>query len=573
VSCRHALSFATICFAVIAGPGGCSRPQADRIERLALLPFENLTPDARLDWISQAVPGTLSLQLASAPNLNAITATAPRDVPGIRATQALFGYVTAVGGRLHLTAQLRDTARQKTIRTVQAEGDLGAGMLPLVDRIALDIYPRAQPATHRNEAAVRDYWLAVTSDDAGRRSELLNQSLATDPAFAPAHLARVQFALGSRDAKAASAALAEARRVSGAFTPLERARLDLLEARARQDGSAMLRALTELTRLAPANDDLWRSLGELQLSRRDLAAASTAFERSLQSDPGNTTTLNTLAYTRAYAGDLEGAQRALARYAEMAPGDANLQDTLGDVHFHLGRFGEAEKYYLEANRLNPSLLAGGDLYRAALAARFAGDLKRADAHFANWLAVRKGGGDPLLTVREAVWEASTGRLDQARTRLRQLADTASGNPDVRTAAAAQLALFNKTAGEQAVAPVVADNASAAIAGFLCQPDADAQEWTRRAQPLPPQVRATLLGYALLLNRHFKEAVPVWRSIYGGTHPTADSDARVMLAWALSGSGQAAEAAQLLTRAPIPGRAAEPGLSYLTTLKYGELSRR
>jgi tetratricopeptide (TPR) repeat protein len=283
--------------------------------------------------------------------------------------------------------------------------------------------------------------------------------------------------------------------------------------------------------------------------------------------------LNTLAYTRAFAGDLEGARRALGRYAEVSPGDANVQDTSGDVYFRLGRFAEAEKYYLEAHRRNPGLLAGGDLYRAALAAWFAGDPRRADSHFANWLALRKRGGDPLLSVREAVWEASTRRLAQARTRLRQLTQVPGSTVELRTAAAAQLAIFDKTAGEAAIAPAVASNPSAAVAGFLCQPDAAPPVWTERAGTLPTGVRSVLLGYALLLNGHFKEAVPVWRSALQASHPTTDSDARMMLAWALSASGQPAEAGPLLAQAPMPGRAAEPGLTFLALLKYAELGRR
>jgi tetratricopeptide (TPR) repeat protein len=539
---------------------------------VALLPFENLTADPQLDWVANAVPGTLALQLATARDLNVVTVSAPRDIHGMRATRAVFGYFTQNRGRLKLAAELRDVAEQKTIKAISAEGD-AAALAPLIDRIALELDGSAQPVTHRNESAMRDYWTALASEDAAERRELLRRAIAADPAFAPAHLAVVQLAMAASDEQATAAALEDARRVAGAFTPFERARLGLLEARVHHDGPGTLRNLTALTQLTPANDDVWRSLGELELSRRNFAAAATALERSLESDGGSVSALNSLSYTRAYMGDLEGARRMLARYAEIAPGDANVPDTLGDVHFHLGRFAEAEKYYLEAHRVNPALLAGGDLYRAALAAHLAGDRKGADAHFANWLAVRKAGGDPLLVVREAVWEASTGRLAQARTRLRQLLTITGENNVIRIHAAAQLALFDKVAGEKPVPPVAPGNAAAAVTAFVCQPDVPVAEWTQRAQGVPAALRGTLLGYALLLNGHFAEAVPLWRTTYQSAHPATDSEARVMFAWSLAASGQAAEAAQLLARTPLPGRAAEPGLTFLTWSKYSELARR
>ncbi|HET8546488.1 MAG TPA: hypothetical protein VFL57_00715 [Bryobacteraceae bacterium] len=251
-----------------------------------------------------------------------------------------------------------------------------------------------------------------------------------------------------------------------------------------------------------------------------------------------------------YAGDLEGARRVLARYAAVSPGDANVQDTLGDVHFHFGRFDEAEKYYPEAHRLNPGLLSGGDLYRAAIAARFASDLRGADSHIANWLTFRKRGGDPVLAIREAAWEASTARLSQGRTRLRQLAQVPGLSAERRNAVPAQLAILDRVAGERTVAPARAGDASAAVAYFSATamplplyaysgPNGCRQQYERRCLATHCCSTATSGKQCRLAG-----GVPVGP-------PTNYSDARVMLAWSLHGSGQVAEASRLLAQAPIP----------------------
>jgi hypothetical protein len=164
-------------------------------------------------------------------------------------------------------------------------------------------------------------------------------------------------------------------------------------------------------------------------------------------------------------------------------------------------------------------------------------------------------------------------MPQARTRLRQLTQVPGLAAELRTAAAAQLAVLDKAAGERAAPPSAPGNASAAVAAFLSQTDSSAADWVERAKIFPARVRETLLGYALLLNGHFKDAVPVWRGIYQASHPSTDSDARIMLAWALAASGQPAESARLLEHAPSPGRAAEPGLTFLTLAKYAELTKR
>jgi tetratricopeptide (TPR) repeat protein len=97
--------------------------------------------------------------------------------------------------------------------------------------------------------------------------------------------------------------------------------------------------------------------------------------------------------------------------------------------------------------------------------------------------------------------------------------------------------------------------AAALAAFLAEPPASPAEWSVRAEKLAPgpeqaRVRDFALGQALLLGKQFDAALPVLRRAYENAAPT-DAELPVLLAWAYLETGQAASAATLLDRNPIP----------------------
>jgi hypothetical protein len=68
------------------------------------------------------------------------------------------------------------------------------------------------------------------------------------------------------------------------------------------------------------------------------------------------------------------------------------------------------------------MLGGGDLLKAAYARWLQGDLPKADELFGQYRAFRTQLKDPLMFWREAVWNYSTGRSEQAV----KLLESASG---------------------------------------------------------------------------------------------------------------------------------------------------
>jgi hypothetical protein len=97
--------------------------------------------------------------------------------------------------------------------------------------------------------------------------------------------------------------------------------------------------------------------------------------------------------------------------------------------------------------------------------------------------------------------------------------------------------------------------AAAMCRFLAFPSAPPAEWTTRANTLlggaPPQFREMALGYALVLDRHPAEAVPVLARVFASTAPGEDAEQRAMLISALLAAGRGEPAKRLLWPMPIP----------------------
>src|SRR3712207_959720 len=111
---------------------------------------------------------------------------------------------------------------------------------------------------------------------------------------------------------------------------------------------------------------------------------------------------------------MNGAKASIGAYQKLEPKQANTFDSLGEIHFREALFSEAEQYFVRAFEMDNTLLGGGTLFRAALAAYLRGDRARADHHFRRYLDYRKKQNDPATALREAVWLYSTDRGDDAR---------------------------------------------------------------------------------------------------------------------------------------------------------------
>jgi Flp pilus assembly protein TadD len=398
----------------LAGFVSCSRDTA-KFERVAILPFENLTGDAALDWMSRVASAVVTADLTGVPRIFAARVESMRDAYLMHATWVVHGSFTGRGNDLNYAVEIEDLSRRKMLRSASIIAP-GTGAL---DAAARQVDPSALPFPVTNLAAL----------EAWGRNEA-ERAVSIEPDFGAAWLMSIEQRAVKGDREGALGLVQQALGRPTLRTPVERARIELAAALLRNDRDAERSALEALLKLVPADPQLLRALATAEMNGRHYSRAAELFRRLSQMDPGNGEPLNSLGYAELYAGNLDAARKALEEYRAFL--ETNAYDSLGEVHFLAGKFADAEKYFLQAHEKDAAYHGGADLLKAAHARWLGGDLSGADAIHQRYIKFRAGLHDPLVAWREAVWLYSTGRRAEAEEKLK-------GAPAV---AAAQLAVWS-----------------------------------------------------------------------------------------------------------------------------------
>ncbi|MDX2152470.1 MAG: tetratricopeptide repeat protein [Bryobacteraceae bacterium] len=492
--------------ALLLAAFGCrkSPPASRAVERLAVVPFENLTGDESADWIARLMPVVLSSQLAGSRTVHAFPAASVRDAYGNRATLVLHGYLRrdASQGRRYVAtvedlSAVRARAHHETSEGnwLEAAWSLARAVDPQARR-----YPAGDPASAKALLEPSPQTLAA--------------ALQKDPALAPAHPALVRQLAGAGDRDAAIQAAERA--LSAKLPPIEEAEVRLVLSMLRSDLPARRQAVETLASLKPADAAAAAGAALMASNTGDQAKAVRFFEAALRSDPENGELWNQLGYAAAYAGDFEKAKSALERYRALAPESTNPLDSMGDIQLRFGRLREAEQSYLAAHKANPAFVGGMALWKATLAAWASGDAKSAARHAARFLEQREKAGDPTAPIRRTRWEYLSGNREGAIARVSALP------------------------GPLPAVLAAVWRADASGAGGFAKPDQQA-----------------LYVMDLIIQRRFAEAEPILRELSSAPNRENADKARFLLAGVALELGRKAEAAKALAYWPIPDSDPDP----------------
>jgi tetratricopeptide (TPR) repeat protein len=221
--------------------GACARKETRGVERLAVLPLENLSADPSLDWAGPAVTAALVYDLASAPNLFAQSVGSMGDAESIRASHILQGYFVARNGRVEIRATLIDPRKTTTVASFALNGPLAAGPLPLANQLAKRLSGAARPFSTSNTGAFREYGIALSTLDRASALRGFESAVASDPNFTAASLASARLLLETGDRDGARKILETA--LSTHPDPIDQARLEYVAVTAAGDMAARLKAL------------------------------------------------------------------------------------------------------------------------------------------------------------------------------------------------------------------------------------------------------------------------------------------------------------------------------------------
>jgi tetratricopeptide (TPR) repeat protein len=572
---------------LLASLTACTRDSGRAIPRLAVLRFENLSSDPSLDWMGRGFSEILSGELQGSPeryiipwqalhSFDATLGSRPNNTPGIStesesalvagANEIVYGHFSVVSGQLRGTAIEEDLPTHKMLWAVSASGSASGGIFPVASALARQL-GETRPFATRSPEALHAYVDALAAPDNATATQDFALAIAADPDFGIAYVLSLDAAMAQRNRAEADRIVLLARAHQGRFSRLDRAGLDLGAAALRGDYQAQIEALRALAQLDPANPDHHRALAEALMSVRDFDAAIIEFRRGLTIRPDDIVALNTMGYAAAYSGDLPTAIRVLRGYELLRPNEPNPLDSLGDVHFALGRFGEAEQFYLAAHARWPAFQNGGEVLKAAQARLMTGDVPGATALFNRYLAERQRAQDPNAPYNEAAWAWQTGERRAAIAGLDRLARTDEAGPlrEVACRADAQAAIWLLALGDSAAAAdharkamaeaVPATAAITAVAAYLAQPGAF-------PAPSQPALQQYAHAYALLFAKQYQPAVQVLQEIYRRPSNELDDGLSVLLAWAYEQTGKWQTAGPLLRLTPLPQASGLPMFSSL-----------
>ena len=506
-----------------ASLGSCTKSgqlPSGTLERLAIVPIENLTSDASLGWITAAATSQLAYDLTGPPHVYAARVDSAAQTQLVRANRVLEGYFAEEKGALAFHATLRDPVKQATIRTMTVTA-APAGVAAAIDQLAKDLNPAARNFGTPGAEAFRLYGEAL---DGHADFEALTRA---HPKFSAAWLAWVESRLAHQDVPGAQKAAAAALASDTQMNAIDRAQIQYLVAMSGSEAGPRLHALTTLANLLPSEPEVLRTLGNLQYERRDFKQAVRSLHQATQIDPGNPSSWNVLGYARAEMRDLDGARDALKHYIELQPNDPNAQDSLGEISYYFGDFPAAEGYFLAAYAKNPGALGSLDLLKAAQARLMTGDVPGADKIFGQYYQLRKQRQPGAAEYEQAQWLFLTGRGQQAIDKLKGM----QTNPVI----AMQLAIWMAQTGQ--------------------------------AEPPDALASAGPLGQAALLLLKGQDASGVLQPLYRQATPATDGQIRALLAWSEMKS-RPAEAAKLVDLYPIPlGASGEPVFASLAFPRF------
>lgn len=542
--------------------GGCGRKPPGGLPVIAVLPFDNLTSSRDLDWFAAAGSTLLVYGLYGQPGFFAVNTPTTNEAVAAHATSLLHTSFSWEGGGLTVAADVEDSATQRVTRhesfrvPATPEGALMA--IGVLERL---FAAHARMLERDAAPALVPFGRALNSVDAAEQAPLLEEAVRIAPDFIPAWLSRIELDAERHSAEAVDDIEVAMHSADG----LDRARLECLRATLAGDSAGQIRAFTELTRRAPSDAGAARRLGELQTSARNFPAAAAAWGSVVKLQPWNESALNQLGYCRGWARDYNGAARAFAEYEALVPQDPNPPDSLGEVQFFFGHYRDAEASFLRSDQRDPAFFGGLELLKAAQARLLSGDRGGADGLYAKYSAWRRDFlHDALAPLERAQWDFLAGRRRQAMSELGAAAPQLEG--DGRSRAESQLAFWLYASGDQAgarshsdealhQARTPASQATAAMCRFLSMPPASAPEWASRGDTVlrtaPANFRESALGYALVLDGHAAEAIPLLEQVLAAAAPGDDGEQRAMLASALLAAGRRNDANRLLWPMPIP----------------------
>jgi Tfp pilus assembly protein PilF/TolB-like protein len=378
-----------------AGIPGCGKkdttdqqPGEKTDERLsiAVIYFQNQTPDRETDWLGEGITHLVALDLSQSPRLNVLRASrlatilrfmgaqqgVQRDLASVievarRAgvEKTLFGSYSTEGTEISVAAQLVDVATGAVVReeSISEQGD--AALFTLADRLSaivrdeLDAREGQDRAvsdltTHSYEA-YQAYIRGVGALNAFHSPEgmvHLNQAVKTDTSFALAYAAMAIHTYGTGDLPRATSAVGRAMMHLDRLLKPEQLIVQAIEAHITEQFDHGFKYYHQLHETIDTGPDVHLILGQMYFAIGDFAAAEKVYQAILQQDPQHAIAHTMLGLTQLELDQADLAASAVLRSIQLQPDNPHSYIVLSRIYAHAGRPEDADLQLRKASQLD-----------------------------------------------------------------------------------------------------------------------------------------------------------------------------------------------------------------------------
>ncbi|MBV8817335.1 MAG: tetratricopeptide repeat protein [Acidobacteriaceae bacterium] len=364
--------------------------------RTAVIPFENRSGKADLNWLRGGLADMLATDLSGSPRISLITqgqlqrelrtssaASITHDDALRAARQAgarvmITGAFASLGDSVRVDVQIYDVSSGRMWGGESLSVEQPALLLARLDPLATKLAARlgapsggqhlAEVMTDNLEA-YRLYSLGLERTWNLRLPEAIEfyrKAVALDPGFAMAY-ARIGFTYSSTWARPDEGKpyLEKAYRLSDRLTPRDRLYIRAWYAVACRDYQAAERGYREILSAFPLEIEIYHALGTLLLGDRRYSEARQILERGREIKPDMPQFHNMLSFAYFGLGEREKAVQSAQKYVALTD-EPNAYDTLAEAYYRIGRHDEARAAYLEAIHRKPdfeiAIIHLGNLY-------------------------------------------------------------------------------------------------------------------------------------------------------------------------------------------------------------------
>jgi tetratricopeptide (TPR) repeat protein/predicted Ser/Thr protein kinase len=361
-------------------PGGSGVGTAAHPLSLAILPFQNASGDASLDWLGSSLSEMLRTDIGQSEGFRTVSPDRIHEVlsalgvssdsqldsgtlnrvAGLTdADLVLSGQYVKAGAKIQINARLEDLKQQRTIPLMVQAADENA-LLSTVDQLAksvqhdLALAPSAVSQmrasaftpTSKSVPAIKDYSQGLALLRQGNSLDALKQFQAAtlaDPNFALAYsqMAQTYQQLG-QDQKAQQYS-SQAVDLSSNLPATEKYMIAAADANIENNYDRAVQAYGQLKKLLPDDSQVQFNLGQLYEGHGDLSEALKHYQKVLAADPKDLAGLLAVGRVQIKSGNpqasLDPLNRALSLAVELnnQQGKANVLQAIGIAYQDLNR--------------------------------------------------------------------------------------------------------------------------------------------------------------------------------------------------------------------------------------------